>query len=60
MDPLLLEGKKFDLRLLTVVPTVKPFSIITYGGYIRRSLYHFNLDLSTRKDDAVHVTNYGL
>lgn len=60
MDPLLLEGKKFDLRQLVIIPTVAPFSIVTYGGYIRRSLFGFNLDVHTRKDDAVHVTNFNL
>ena len=57
MNPLLVDNKKIDLRYLVVIPCTKPYSILAFSGYTRRSLYDYMLDDENKKDDHIHVTN---
>ena len=38
VDPLLLSGNKFDLRVFILIASVKPFLLLYHPGYARRSL----------------------
>ncbi|XP_074655111.1 uncharacterized protein LOC141908801 [Tubulanus polymorphus] len=53
-DPLLVEGKKFDIRAYMMIPSTSPFMLYYHGGYLRLSIHKYN------KDDAdmtTHLTN---
>lgn len=68
VEPLLIEGSKFDIRMYIVVSKFKPFTVYFRHGYLRRSLTKFHsapsgLDedgsesKSAHKDRSRHLTN---
>ena len=57
-NPLLVGGKKFDLRLYVLVTSYAPLTVYMYrAGFARFSLYRYNTDLSNLGDTFVHLTN---
>ncbi|CAF3848799.1 unnamed protein product [Rotaria sp. Silwood1] len=42
MNPLLVQGKKFDIRCYMLISTVKPLLIFYHSGYIRLSMFDFD------------------
>lgn len=56
--PLLLGGRKFDLRIYVFVNSFTPLRVFIYrGGFCRLSSERFNLDKQHMKDLTVHLTN---
>lgn len=54
-NPLLLGGRKFDVRCYMLVASTKPYLVLFRGGYVRRSLSPYcPNDLSNR---FAHLTN---
>ena len=57
-NPLLVGGKKFDLRLYVLVTSYAPLTVFMYrSGFARFSLYRYNTDTSNLGDTYVHLTN---
>ena len=57
-NPLLVGGKKFDLRLYVLVTSYAPLTVYMYrSGFARFSLYRYNTDASSLGDTFVHLTN---
>lgn len=53
-NPLLLDGKKFDIRAFMLIASTSPFLVLFHKGYIRLSLQTYDNDT----DDLVaHLTN---
>lgn len=42
MNPLLIHGKKFDIRCYMLISSVKPLIIFYHSGYIRLSMFDFD------------------
>lgn len=57
--PLLLNGKKFDIRVYGLVSRCTPtqFTSFYHPGYVRLSLEDFTMDESRLGDNFVHLTN---
>ena len=60
--PLLIHGRKFDLRMFMVVVCCKPWFVLAGPGYCRLSLNQFTLDDFTGKEMTqesriTHLTN---
>lgn len=53
--PLLLEGRKFDVRALVLIASTTPYLLFHHDGYLRLSVKNFAL--SNDGDRAVHLTN---
>lgn len=53
-DPLLLEGRKFDVRALLLVAGTSPYLLFHHDGYLRVAAKNFDL---ADDDRAVHLTN---
>lgn len=57
-DPLLLGGKKFDLRLYVLVTSFAPMVVYMYrSGFARFSHTKFSMDSTDLNNAAVHLTN---
>ena len=57
-NPLLVGGKKFDLRLYVLVTSYAPLTVYMYrSGFARFSLYRYNTDVANLGDTFVHLTN---
>mmetsp|Transcript_23088 Transcript_23088/g.65053 ORF Transcript_23088/g.65053 Transcript_23088/m.65053 type:complete len:507 (-) Transcript_23088:108-1628(-) len=57
-DPLLVGGKKFDIRLYVLVVSYQPLTIYMHrGGFCRFSMSRYSNDLSNMKDLGSHLTN---
>ena len=41
-NPLLVHGKKFDIRCYMLIANVKPLIILYHPGYLRLSMFHFD------------------
>ncbi|CAF4137037.1 unnamed protein product [Rotaria sordida] len=54
INPLLIHGKKFDIRCYMLISTVKPLIVLYHSGYIRLSIFDFDYN-----DDNLltHLTN---
>ncbi|CAF3861252.1 unnamed protein product [Rotaria magnacalcarata] len=54
MNPLLVHGKKFDIRCYMLISSVKPLLIFYHSGYLRLSMFDFD-----NKDENLltHLTN---
>ena len=55
IQPLLVEGRKFDLRTYLLVASTSPVTIWFARGYVRLSLTPFN---ATSTERSMHLTNY--
>eukprot|EP00927_Polykrikos_kofoidii_P074103 TRINITY_DN70067_c0_g1_i1.p1 TRINITY_DN70067_c0_g1~~TRINITY_DN70067_c0_g1_i1.p1 ORF type:complete len:513 (-),score=66.54 TRINITY_DN70067_c0_g1_i1:140-1588(-) len=57
-DPLLIGGKKFDLRLYVLVTSYAPLVVYMYrSGFARFSHTRFTMDLTDLSNAVVHLTN---
>lgn len=57
-DPLLIGGKKFDLRLYVLVTSYSPLTVYLYrSGFARFSHARFSMDLADLSDAMIHLTN---
>ncbi len=54
INPLLINGKKFDIRCYMLISSVDPLIILYHSGYIRLSLFHFDLN---DQNLLTHLTN---
>jgi hypothetical protein len=53
--PLLLGGRKFDIRCYMLIASTKPYLVLFRGGYVRRSLTQYSED--DLSDRFAHLTN---
>ena len=57
-NPLLIGGKKFDLRLYALVTSYSPLQVYIYrGGFARFSSFRYNSNVKNIGDSYVHLTN---
>ncbi|KAF4659097.1 putative tubulin polyglutamylase ttll9 [Perkinsus chesapeaki] len=57
-NPLLLGGKKFDLRIYVLVPSYSPLTVWVYReGFARLSMSRYSNSKSSMTNNAVHLTN---
>ena len=56
-NPLLVEKKKFDIRSYILVANSQPYLAYYHDGFIRRTLFEYNLDSAGDDDSFVHLTN---
>ncbi|CAF1093195.1 unnamed protein product [Adineta steineri] len=54
MNPLLVHGKKFDIRCYMLISSVKPLIVLYHHGYIRLSMFDFDND---DENLLTHLTN---
>lgn len=57
-NPLLIKGRKFDIRGFLYFPCFKPLVAMYYPGYLRRSI--FDYDLNNLDDLLAHLVNVSL
>lgn len=53
-NPLLLEGRKFDIRCYMLIACTSPYLVLFHRGYIRRSLFKYD---SGDRNLLTHLTN---
>lgn len=57
-DPLLVGGKKFDIRLYVMVTSYQPLTVYMHrGGFCRFSMSRYSNDMSDMKNLGQHLTN---
>eukprot|EP00440_Ansanella_granifera_P016875 gb/GFBE01018337.1/.p1 GENE.gb/GFBE01018337.1/~~gb/GFBE01018337.1/.p1 ORF type:complete len:480 (+),score=126.79 gb/GFBE01018337.1/:1-1440(+) len=57
-DPLLVGGKKFDLRLYVLVTSYNPLTVYMYrSGFARFSHARFSMNAADLSDAMIHLTN---
>jgi len=57
-DPLLIGGKKFDMRLYVMVTSYQPLTVYLHrGGFCRFSMTRFSMDKSDITNLGQHLTN---
>ena len=57
-NPLLVGGKKFDMRIYVLVTAYSPLTVYLYrSGFARFSLYRFETTAKNLSDTYVHLTN---
>jgi hypothetical protein len=54
MNPLLIHGKKFDIRCYMLISSVKPLIALYHSGYIRLSMFDFDANDGNL---LTHLTN---
>ena len=60
-NPLLIEGRKFDLRIYVLVTSFDPLKIYVYeDGLVRRATELYDLSKSMLNQQCVHLTNYSV
>ncbi|PFH31299.1 Tubulin-tyrosine ligase family protein [Besnoitia besnoiti] len=60
-DPLLIGGKKFDLRLYACVTSYLPLTVYVHrGGFARFSHMHFSMEDEHRGNLCMHLTNVAI
>jgi len=55
-NPLLVEGRKFDIRAYMLVVCMKPYLVLYNHGYVRLSLNQYTTE-GFEKDLITHLTN---
>jgi len=53
-NPLLINGKKFDIRCYMLISSVKPLIVLYHSGYIRLSMFDFD---AQDQNLLIHLTN---
>jgi tubulin polyglutamylase TTLL9 len=57
-NPMLVGGKKFDLRIYVLVTSYSPLTVYMYrAGFARFSSYRYNTNARNLGDNYVHLTN---
>ncbi|CAD8171547.1 unnamed protein product [Paramecium pentaurelia] len=57
-NPLLLEGRKFDIRCYVLIATTRPLFVLFQHGYLRLSVDKYNVeDMDDEKNRYKHLTN---
>ena len=57
-NPLLLKGKKFDIRCYVLIANAKPLVALYHEGYLRLSLRDYDPNVLTGKEGRIiHLTN---
>mmetsp|Transcript_36216 Transcript_36216/g.93399 ORF Transcript_36216/g.93399 Transcript_36216/m.93399 type:complete len:502 (-) Transcript_36216:21-1526(-) len=60
-DPLLIGGKKFDLRLYVLVTSYAPLTVYMYrSGFARFSHARFSMNAADLSDAMIHLTNVAI
>lgn len=55
-NPLLIDGRKFDIRAYMIVVCMKPYLVLYQAGYVRMSLNTYTTE-NFAKDKITHLTN---
>ena len=55
-NPLLIDGRKFDIRAYMIVVCMKPYLVLYQPGYVRMSLNSYTTE-NFAKDKITHLTN---
>jgi hypothetical protein len=55
-NPLLVEGRKFDIRAFMVIQSMKPYLVLYQPGYVRMSLNPYSTE-NFEKNKITHLTN---
>ena len=60
-NPLLINGKKFDLRIYVAMTSINPLRIYIYeDGLVRFATEKFTLSRDQMSNNFVHLTNYSV
>jgi len=61
MQPLLIDGRKFDLRVYVLVTSIDPLRIYVYEeGLARFATEQYTTDQDLIGNNFIHLTNYSL
>ena len=56
-NPLLVDGRKFDLRAYMVITCMKPYLVLYQPGYVRMSLNPYTTENFGKESKMTHLTN---
>jgi len=56
-NPLLVDGRKFDLRAYMIVVCMKPYLVLYQPGYVRMSLNPYTTENFDKDNKLTHLTN---
>ncbi len=60
-DPLLIGGKKFDLRIYVLVTSYRPLKVYLYDlGFARFCVEKYSNDMTERDNMFIHLTNVAI
>ena len=57
IEPLLLHGRKFDMRMYVLVASTNPVVLFWREGYIRRALQRYDPTAPFAGNEGMHITN---
>lgn len=61
LDPLLLDGYKFDMRIYVLVTSINPLEAYVYKeGFARISTEKYSLEEDKLADKFIHLTNFSV
>ena len=56
-NPLLVDGRKFDIRAYMIVVCMKPYLVLYQPGYVRMSLLPYSTEGFGKESKLTHLTN---